>query len=143
MCSVVHSIIPALSRRGASFGARCEEEGVTFLTSRNIDAFLHKRLVVGDTVTEAVVTIGLSKPKRVGSRRKRSHLDGGKAVVRVVYDAVLEGALAWRAEQTTACAAISGIAFRSKHPELAKRIGRRWHSDGNGGHGERKGRTQN
>ncbi|MGR3515144.1 MAG: adenosylcobinamide amidohydrolase [Paracoccaceae bacterium] len=150
-----------------------ETDSVAFLTSRNIDAFLRKRCVVGDTAAEAVVTVGLSNAERVGLRRTRSHLDVGtiniavrvtpglsetglleamsvavqartaavldadidmetgratgtgtdcvaiaappgstdyaglhtdvgEAVGRVVYDAVLEGALAWKAEQTKA-----------------------------------------
>ena len=42
---------------------------VAMLTSRNVEKFVHRRVVVGDVAAEAVVTVGLSNAERVGRRR--------------------------------------------------------------------------
>ncbi len=71
---------------------RGDEDAVTLLTSRDLDAYEKADVTVEDVTARCVATVGLSNAERIGRRLDRSGKDWGTINVAVQVDAPLADA---------------------------------------------------
>ncbi len=71
---------------------RGEEDAVTLLTSRDLDAYETAEVTVDDVTARCVATVGLSNAERIGTRLDRSGKDWGTINIAVQVDVALADA---------------------------------------------------
>ncbi len=71
---------------------REDEDAVTLLTSRDLDAYETAEVTINDVTARCVATVGLSNAERIGTRLDRSGKDWGTINIAVQVDVALADA---------------------------------------------------